>query len=69
MFDTGAKEWKTYDAWPPKILKTRFYLGNKLSTTQVEELLRSKPVHILKVLGGYLKDCSAFRCTSSLYAI
>jgi predicted acyl esterase len=32
MFDTGAKEWKTYDAWPPKILKTRFYLqGNKLS--------------------------------------
>jgi putative CocE/NonD family hydrolase len=34
MFDTGAKEWKTYDAWPPKnTVKQDFYLqGNKLST-------------------------------------
>lgn len=33
MFDTGAKEWKTYDAWPPKNTeKQDFYLqGNKLS--------------------------------------
>ncbi len=33
MFDTGAKEWKTYDAWPPKNTeKQDFYLqGSKLS--------------------------------------
>ena len=33
MFDTGAKEWKTYDSWPPKNTeKQDFYLqGNKLS--------------------------------------
>jgi predicted acyl esterase len=31
MFDTGAKEWKTYDAWPPKILKNKILSGNKLS--------------------------------------
>jgi hypothetical protein len=29
MFDTGAKEWKTYDAWPPKILKNKILSARK----------------------------------------
>ncbi|WP_010521067.1 CocE/NonD family hydrolase [Aquimarina agarivorans] len=28
MFDTGAKAWKTYDAWPPESSKTTFHFGN-----------------------------------------
>jgi predicted acyl esterase len=49
MFDTGAKEWKTYDAWPPKILKTRFYLqGNKLSRQGQRNLHLKSLLVILK---------------------
>jgi hypothetical protein len=29
MFDTGLMEWKTYEAWPPKLAKKKaFYLGD-----------------------------------------
>jgi putative CocE/NonD family hydrolase len=29
MFDTGLMEWKTYEAWPPKMAKKKaFYLGD-----------------------------------------
>ena len=38
MFDTGLHEWKTYDAWPPKMAKKRsFYLGNN------QELVEQDP--------------------------
>ena len=35
VFDTGSKDWKTYDVWPPKnAAKESFYLAqNKLMTT------------------------------------
>ncbi|EIA07779.1 CocE/NonD family hydrolase [Flavobacterium frigoris] len=35
VFDTGAKDWKTYDVWPPKnVVKESFYLAqDKLTTT------------------------------------
>jgi putative CocE/NonD family hydrolase len=35
VFDTGAKDWKTYDVWPPKnVTKETFYLApEKLTTT------------------------------------
>jgi uncharacterized protein len=29
MYDTGKKEWKSYDAWPPKNNPVSFYLGEK----------------------------------------
>ncbi len=38
VFDTGKKEWKTYDSWPPKnTFKKTFYLSNnqQLSSKQI----------------------------------
>ncbi len=34
VFDTGVKDWKTYDAWPPKnaVKETMFLNENKLTT-------------------------------------
>ena len=39
VFDTGAKDWKTYDVWPPKnTVKETFYLaGNKLTKDAQKE--------------------------------
>jgi hypothetical protein len=40
MFDTGLMEWKTYEAWPPKMAKKKaFYLGdNQELVEQGQEL-------------------------------
>jgi hypothetical protein len=72
MFDTGAKEWKTYDAWPPKILKTRFYLGNKYlvkdNQLHLKSLLILKPVPFCEISLGlprkYMTD-DRFACVTS----
>ncbi len=38
VFDTGKKEWKTYDTWPPKnIEKKHFYLSDNQKLTSSEE--------------------------------
>jgi hypothetical protein len=39
VFDTGVKDWKTYDAWPPKnAAKQSFYLAqNQLSATALND--------------------------------
>ena len=39
VFDTGSKDWKTYDVWPPKnASKESFYLAqNKLMTTALND--------------------------------
>jgi hypothetical protein len=39
VFDTGSKDWKTYDVWPPKnAAKESFYLAqNKLMTTALND--------------------------------
>ncbi|MGO4816851.1 CocE/NonD family hydrolase [Flavobacterium sp. W22_SRS_FP1] len=37
VFDTGVKDWKTYDAWPPKnVVKESFYLAQDKLTTAVQ---------------------------------
>ncbi|MFQ3173707.1 MAG: putative CocE/NonD family hydrolase [Flavobacterium sp.] len=37
VFDTGVKDWKTYDAWPPKnVVKESFYLSQDKLTTAVQ---------------------------------
>ncbi len=37
VFDTGVKDWKTYDAWPPKnVEKESFYLAQDKLTTAVQ---------------------------------
>ncbi|UQD56471.1 CocE/NonD family hydrolase [Flavobacterium sp. K5-23] len=37
VFDTGSKDWKTYDVWPPKnIVKESFYLASDKLTTAVQ---------------------------------
>lgn len=38
VFDTGAKDWKTYDAWPPKnVVKEHFYLAEAKLTTGLQK--------------------------------
>ncbi|WP_299679961.1 CocE/NonD family hydrolase [uncultured Tenacibaculum sp.] len=38
VFDTGKKEWKSYEAWPPKnIQKQSFYLGENQELKSVKE--------------------------------
>jgi putative CocE/NonD family hydrolase len=37
VFDTGVKNWKTYDAWPPKnVVKESFYLAQDKLTAKVQ---------------------------------
>jgi putative CocE/NonD family hydrolase len=37
VFDTGVKDWKTYDVWPPKnVVKESFYLSQDKLTTAVQ---------------------------------
>jgi putative CocE/NonD family hydrolase len=37
VFDTGTKDWKTYDAWPPKnVVKECFYLAQDKLTTATQ---------------------------------
>jgi len=38
VFDTGAKDWKTYDVWPPKnVVKESFYLAQDQLTTTAQK--------------------------------
>jgi hypothetical protein len=38
IFDSGAKQWDSYESWPPKnITKTEFYLGDNQSLTSTPE--------------------------------
>lgn len=43
MYDTGKKEWKSYDAWPPKSNPVSFYLGEK-GTLGMNKPLKDKAV-------------------------
>ncbi|WZL89321.1 CocE/NonD family hydrolase [Salinimicrobium sp. 3283s] len=46
MFDTGLMEWKTYEAWPPKMAKKKaFYLGD-------DQQLIAGPVAVPAVASG-----------------
>ena len=37
VFDTGSKDWKTYDVWPPKnVVKESFYLAQDKLTTAAQ---------------------------------
>lgn len=43
MYDTGKKEWKSYEAWPPKNNPVSFYLGEK-GTLGMNKPLNDKAV-------------------------
>jgi len=46
MFDTGLMEWKTYEAWPPKMAKKKaFYLGD-------DQQLIAEPATVPAVTAG-----------------
>ncbi len=43
VFDTGKKEWKSYDVWPPKnAIKQSFYLSNNQELTEKQKSERVK---------------------------
>ena len=63
VFDSGKKEWKSYDSWPPKnVVKQDWFLSNNQELTADKKLTKGiefisdikRPVPIQKILRQFL---------------